>query len=362
MIDHNKVVESLRRVPDPNSQSDVIQAKRISDLKIKGSDIFFSLNTSGIDESQKGKINFKCQEEIMRDFPEANVHIHMLSGAASVGGQPNRSLSQVKNIIAVASGKGGVGKSTVAVNLALSLSKAGYKTGLLDADLHGPSIPTMMNLQGQKPKIYQHYGKNVLQPLEQYGIFLMSIGFVVDPEQAVILRGPRLSGVLKQFIDDVRWPELDFMVVDLPPGTGDIQLTLVQTVPITGAVVVTTPQNVAMDDVVKAVNMFRLENINVPILGVVENMSWFTPAELPDNKYFLFGKGGGKTIAKKFNTVLLGQVPIIQAIQESGDDGNPAVLKEGQVAEIYAEISKRVVRQTVLRNEMLGPTKTVQMQ
>lgn len=357
MIDHNKVVEALREVPDPSSDSDIIQAGRISDFKVEGSDIFFALNTSGLEDRQKGQLNFKCQEVILAVYPEANIHIHMKS--VSAAGGSNSPLPQVKNIIAVGSGKGGVGKSTIAVNLALALNSLGYKTGLLDADLYGPSIPTMFDLKGKRPRIYEHYGKPVLEPLEKYGLNLMSIGFIVEPEQAVVLRGPRLSGVLKQFIGDVRWPELDFMIIDLPPGTGDIQLTLVQSLPLTGALLVTTPQEVALDDAIKAGNMFRIENIDVPILGVVENMAWFTPAELPDNKYFIFGEGGGKKLAKTFNTILLGQVPIYQSIRESGDNGVPAVLSEGPVEKLYKELAVKMVRQTVLRNEMLGPTRMV---
>jgi len=360
MIDHNEIVHALRRIPDPSSQSDLIEGKRVTDLKVTEGEVFFTLNTSGLDDQQKGKLNFRCQEEIARDFPEASVHIHMKSGGSGPGS--NSALPQVKNIIAVASGKGGVGKSTVAVNLALALAKSGYKTGLIDADLYGPSIPTMLNLEGKRPKIYEHYGKPVIQPLEQYGLSVMSIGFLVEPEQAVVLRGPRLSGVLKQFIGDVRWPELDFMVIDLPPGTGDIQLTLVQSLPLTGAVLVTTPQSVSLADAVKAGNMFRIENIDVPILGVVENMSWFTPEELPDNKYHIFGKGGGKKLAQLFETVLLGQIPLVQSIRESGDKGVPAVEKGGEMGDIYKEIAVKTVRQTAIRNELLGPTKIVDVQ
>ncbi|TVR80425.1 MAG: DUF59 domain-containing protein [Saprospirales bacterium] len=356
MIDHNKVVQALRGVPDPSSDADLIQAGRVSELKVEDANIFFALNTSGLEDRQKGQLNFKCQEVILAIYPEANIHIHMKSVS---GGGSNSPLPQVKNIIAVGSGKGGVGKSTIAVNLALTLHNLGYKTGLLDADLYGPSIPTMFNLKGKRPRIYEHYGKPVLEPLEQYGLYLMSIGFIVEPEQAVVLRGPRLSGVLKQFIGDVRWPGLDFMIIDLPPGTGDIQLTLVQSLPLTGAILVTTPQEVALDDAIKAGNMFRIENIDVPVLGVVENMAWFTPVELPDNKYYIFGEGGGKRLAKTFNSILLGQVPIIQSIRESGDSGIPVVLSQGPVEKLYKELAVKLVRQTILRNEMLGPTKMV---
>ena len=359
MIDNNELVGALRKIEDPVSRTDVISARRISDLKIEDSNVFFTLHTTGLNDSQKAQLNFKCQEQILGVYPQAQVHIHMK--AAAPGSGANSPLPQVKNIIAVASGKGGVGKSTVSANLALGLAELGYKTGLLDADLYGPSIPTMFGLKGQRPKIYEHYGKPVIEPISKYGIQIMSIGFVVEPEQAVVLRGPRLSGVLKQFISDVRWPDLDFLIVDLPPGTGDIQLSLVQSVPITGAVLVTTPQEVALDDAIKAGNMFRIENINVPILGVVENMSWFTPDDLPDRKYFLFGEGGGKKLASLFNAVLLTQIPLVQSVREAGDAGQPAVLANDTTADLYKDAVKKLVRQTVIRNEMLDPTRIVNM-
>ena len=232
--------------------------------------------------------------------------------------------------------------------------------GLIDADLYGPSIPTMLGLQGQRPKVQDVYGKPKMIPLEAYGMPVISIGFIIEPEQAVVLRGPRLAAIVKQFFNDCVWPSLDYLIVDLPPGTGDIQLTLVQTVPVTGAVLVTTPQEVATVDAVKAMNMFLLPSVNVPILGVIENMSWFTPKELPDNKYYIFGEGGGKKMAKASNSVLLGQVPLVQGIRESGDFGKPAILGENEeTAEAFMEIAKNTLRQVAVRNEMLDPTKKV---
>jgi ATP-binding protein involved in chromosome partitioning len=234
----------------------------------------------------------------------------------------------------------------------------------MDADLYGPSIPTMLGLQGQRPKIQDIHGQPKITPLQAHGIYTMSIGFIIEPEQAVVLRGPRLSGVIKQFINDTIWPPLDFLIVDLPPGTGDIQLTLVQTVPVTGAVLVTTPQEVALADAVKAMNMFRLPNINIPILGVVENMAWFTPAELPDNKYYIFGQGAGKKLAKESNSMLLGQVPLVQGIRESGDAGKPAVLHTNQTVsrDAFLQVAQNTLRQVAVRNEMLAPTKVVRME
>ena len=356
MIDNNKVVNILSGIKDPSTGIDLIRAKRVKELKVDGSRIMFTLEVNDLSQEAKFAINSECYALLKDAFKSAEIHIHFATGT----GGNKTVLPQVKNIIAIGSGKGGVGKSTVAVNLAMALKEQGFKVGLMDADLYGPSIPTMLGLQGQKPKIQEVYGKPKLIPLEKYGIHVISIGFIIDAEQAVILRGPRLSGVIKQFINETIWPELDFLLIDLPPGTGDIQLTLVQSVPITGSVMVTTPQEVAVADAVKAANMFTLENINVPIVGIVENMSWFTPAELPDNKYFIFGEGGGKALARKYKTVLLGQVPLVQGVRESGDNGTPVALsKESISAKLFKDIAKKLVEQVTLRHELYQPTEMV---
>ncbi len=357
MIDNNKVVEILRSIQDPSTGQDLIAMKMITELRINGNTIGFKLGTSTKDQEVRSALYQKIHAALTEVYPEANVDIHFLDQASS--GNP---LPQVQNIIAVGSGKGGVGKSTVAVNIATSLKNQGYTVGLLDADLYGPSIPTMLGMQGRRPKVEKLYGRNVIVPLEKDGLYMISIGFIIEPEQAVVLRGPRLGGIIKQFIKECKWPKLDFLIIDLPPGTGDIQLTMVQTIPISGAVMVTTPQEVSVIDAVKAMNMFRLENINVPILGVVENMSWFTPAELPDNKYRIFGQGGGKKLAQEGNTILLGQLPIVMSIRESGDKGIPAVNNANEEAKIeFAKISQNLIRQLNIRNEMLAPTSIVQM-
>ncbi len=362
-IDKSIIVGALAGVKDPHTGQDLISSNRVRDLEVEGNAVRFTLELPSLNNEYKSQLNFACQEAVLKHYPEANVHVHMMArteeSQASTGPLPH-----VKNIIAIASGKGGVGKSTVATNLALGLKALGAKVGLLDADLYGPSIPTMMGLQGQRPKIQDIHGQPKITPLEAHGIFTMSIGFIIEPEQAVVLRGPRLSGVIKQFINDTVWPPLDYLIVDLPPGTGDIQLTLVQTVPVTGAVLVTTPQDVALADAVKAMNMFLLPNINIPILGVVENMSWFTPAELPDNKYYIFGKGAGASLAKASNSVVLGQVPLVQGIREAGDGGRPAVLDESSTVtrEAFLKIAQNVVQQLALRNEMMDPTQVVKMQ
>lgn len=357
MVDNNLIVAALRRVLDPKSGLDVIKAKVVSNLVIKENNVNFTLSTKGLDAQTKSQLNFSCISEIQKAVPQAEVNIHNQDDNAAGGSN----LGHIKNIIAIASGKGGVGKSTVAVNLAVSLREKGYKVGLIDADVYGPSIPTMFGVQGEKPKVKAVYGKHKLIPIEAEGIHLMSIGFVVDPEQAVVLRGPRLSGVLKQFINDCMWPELDYLLIDLPPGTGDIQLTLVQTVSVTGAVIVTTPQQVSAIDAVKAMNMFLLENVRVPILGIVENMAWFTPAELPDNKYFIFGEGAGKTLAEKSESVVLGQIPLVQGIRESGDNGTPAFkhLADVIVKAAIAETTENLITAVGKRNSELSSTPIV---
>lgn len=369
-MESSKIVKALATVMDPNTGQDLITANMVLNLRVEESDVSFTLQLPKLDADYKQQLNFACQEAILEIYPKANVHVHMQNPAATAaagqgsgGPKSNDPLPHVRNIIAVASGKGGVGKSTVAVNLALALQELGGAVGLLDADVYGPSAPTMLGLQGQKPKVERIYGKPKIKPLFAYGMPVMSTGFVVDPEQAVVLRGPRLAGIIRQFFEETIWPPLDYLVVDLPPGTGDVQLTLVQTVSVTGAVLVTTPQEVALADAVKAMNMFFLDSVQVPVLGVVENMSYFTPAELPDNKYYLFGKGGGKTLAKKSQSMLLGEIPLVQSIREGGDDGKPAFLnKEDQVTrEAWMRVAKNVARQVAIRNELLPETKRVEM-
>lgn len=362
MIESTKIIEALGQVHDPKSGQSIVKLGMIQDLKIDGINVSFTLLLSNMDGQSKSALNFACMEAVQKVYPQSQVHVHILNQLPQAQ-KTESSVPHIKNIIAVASGKGGVGKSTVATNLALSLKKLGARVGLIDADLYGPSIPTMFGLQGQRPKIKNVYGKSRIVPLMAYDMPVMSIGFIIEPEQAVVLRGPRLGAIIKQFFNDVLWPELDYLIVDLPPGTGDIQLTLVQTVSVTGAVLVTTPQEVAVADAIKAMNMFLLPSVNVPILGVVENMAWFTPKELPNNKYHLFGKGGGKKLAKMSETMLLGQVPIVQGIREAGDAGKPIVLDEESISsKAFMEVGKNVLRQVAIRNEYLSPTKIVNMQ
>ena len=358
-IERKKIIQALSTVMDPNTGRDILSVHMVEQLKIEGDVVSFNLILPNMNAEHKQSLNFACIAAIQQLYPNADVHVHMVAQTGQ-SKQSNTALPQVKNVIAVASGKGGVGKSTVSTNLALGLHALGAKVGLIDADLYGPSIPTMFGLTGQRPKIQSVYDQPKITPLEAFGIPVMSIGFIVEPEQAVVLRGPRLSGVIKQFIQDCLWPPLDFLIIDLPPGTGDIQLTLVQTIPVTGAIMVTTPQEVAVADAVKAMNMFLLPSVQVPILGVVENMSWFTPEELPDHKYFIFGQGGGKSLAKMGQTVLLGQIPLIQGIREGGDQGKPVLAQKDHLAAPYfMKVAERTLQQVAIRNETLGPTKIV---
>ena len=354
-IDNNKIVEALRQIMDPESGNDIISMRLVKDLKINTPQISFTLEAAGLKETEKFKIHEQISESLLGIYPNAQLDIHFAKAQKG-----NRPIPQVKNIIAVASGKGGVGKSTVSTNLALGLKALGAKVGLIDADLYGPSIPTMLNIKDKKPVIKQLYGRHGILPIEAYGISTISIGNIVDEDQAVVLRGPRLGGIIKQFVNEVIWPDLDYLVIDLPPGTGDIQLTLVQTLPLTAAVIVTTPQQVAVADAVKAMNMFRLENIRVPVIGIVENMSWFIPHDAPEKRYRIFGKGGGKALAKNAETILLAQLPLFSEVREKSDEGKPIMLEEDNpITKYYLDMAKNIASQLHIRNEMLPPTQIV---
>lgn len=354
-----KVIELLSKIADTSSDQSIYESGRIIGVEIGESGIQVSLNVYDLEDAVKSNLNMAIQQQFSNFFPDIPFHLHLENFEWKFSNSP---ISKVKNIIAVASGKGGVGKSTVSVNLALALKNMGLRVGLLDADLYGPSIPKMFGIEEQRPRVKNRYGKTFLVPIEEKGVHLMSIGFVVEPEQAVVLRGPRLGGVLKQFLNDTMWPELDYLIIDLPPGTGDIQLTLVQTVPVSASIIVTTPQEVAVIDAVKAMNMFMLENVKIPIIGVVENMSWFTPEELPDNKYFIFGEGGGKKLVKMSNSVLLGQLPLIMGIRANGDTGTPpADDPEHPAYPYFKKIAENTLSQMAVRNQLLEPSKIVKI-
>jgi ATP-binding protein involved in chromosome partitioning len=364
-MDYTKemVIDALRHVIEPDLKKDMVTLNMISDVEIKGSTITFSVILTTPACPLKESIKKACIDAV-HQYVDANatVVVNLTSNVTSKRTQKQDILKGVKNIIAVASGKGGVGKSTVAANLAVALAKTGAKTGLIDADIYGPSVPVMFGLENVQPTIVEENGKTKIIPVEKFGLKILSIGFFVNPDQALVWRGPMASGALTQLFGDADWGELDYLVIDMPPGTGDIHLTMVQTVPVTGVVIVSTPQKVALADARKGVNMFMQENINVPVLGLVENMSYFTPAELPESKYYIFGKDGCKNLAEELNVPLLGQIPIVQSIRESGDSGSPIALQNtNPVAIAFDELAKRVAQQIAIRNATMEPTRVVAM-
>ena len=335
-----QIIDALQHVRYPGTGKNLIESGMLEDdIRISGLEVSFSLIFEK-DNDPFRKSVVKAAETAIHTYVDENaaVHIHtkfikqtMAPKADSV---ENLRAAQV---IAIHSGKGGVGKSTISANLAITLAKMGYKVGLLDADVHGPSIPKMFHTEGCRPISTPVNGRNLIEPIEQYGVKMLSIGFFVDPEQAVVWRGGMASNAIKQLIQDANWGELDYYLIDLPPGTSDIHLTLVQHLHLTGAIVVTTPQPVALVDARKGVDMFLNEKINVPVLGLVENMAWFTPAELPNNRYYIFGKDGGKQLAEELHIPLLGQVPLVQSIREGGDEGTPIALQDGHPATLMFE-------------------------
>ena len=358
------ILNALRNVDDPDLKKDIVTLGMVKDVAVEGKNVTFTVELTTPACPMKEEIRHACITAVKHLVDkEAIVDINMTSRVSSVRNSNDLLLPGVKNIIAVCSGKGGVGKSTVAVNLALGLAKTGAKVGLMDADIYGPSVPLMLNLSKAKPKVIDQNGKAMMIPLEQYGIKSLSIGYLVDPEQAVVWRGPMVSSALKQFVTDCIWGELDYLIIDMPPGTGDIHLTLVQTVPVTGAIIVTTPQEVALADARKAAGMFKISNINVPIIGVVENMAYFTPAELPENKYYIFGKGGGNTLARELMVPLLGQIPLVQGIREGGDSGKPFMLRDDDVitTTAFEEVINNTARFISIRNDEKAATKVVEM-
>lgn len=364
MAEINKinVLKALAEVEDPDLKKDLVSLKMIQDLKIEGNKVSFSVVLTTPACPLQEKIKGDCEKSLMKLLDEnLELDINMTSSVTSTRLNNAPLLPQVKNIVAIASGKGGVGKSTIACNLAVALAKSGASVGLVDADIFGPSMPTMFNCEKEQPRLVKKGDKNYIIPIEQYGVKLISIGFLTPAENAVVWRGPMASSALKQFIGDVEWGELDYLLVDLPPGTSDIHLTLVQTVPVTGAVIVTTPQKIALVDAAKGLDMFQQPQINVPILGIIENMAYFTPDELPDNKYFIFGKEGGVDLAAKHKVPFLGQIPIVQSIRESGDNGYPSALKEGITGEAFLKLSQQLARQVAIRNAGLEETKKVEI-
>jgi len=348
-ITKEQVLQALGNVEEPDLKKDLVTLNMIQDIHIDGNNVSFSVVLTTPACPLKAMIENACRNAILHFVSkEAVININMTSRVTT---QKNTGVPGVKNIIAVASGKGGVGKSTVAANLALGLAKSGAKVGMIDADIYGPSVPIMFDLEGARPMASQVDGKTRIEPIEKYGIKLLSIGFFTDPDQPVPWRGPMVSTAVKQLFNDGDWGDLDYLVVDLPPGTGDIHITITQGFPIAGAVIVTTPQNVALADARKGVGMFMMNAINVPVLGVVENMSYFTPAELPDNKYYVFGEGGGKKLADQIGVPLLAQLPLVKSVSESGDAGKPLILDDNNpMTGSFIDLAKRVAQQVAIVN------------
>jgi len=359
------VAAALQHITLPNEKQNIVDSGAIKNIQLFGSDVELDVEIKNPTLQYKKKVEVDCLKAIHDyAYEKSKVKVNLIVNApvkekeTKIKGNP---IPGVKNIIAVSSGKGGVGKSTIAANLAVGLSDLGYKVGVIDADIYGPSMPIMFGLEGETPTTVNVDGKSKIKPLESYGVKLLSIGFFAQSQQAVVWRGPMASKALNQLLWDTHWGELDYLVVDLPPGTGDIHLSLVQSIPLTGAVVVSTPQHIALADAQKGVNMFRMDSIDVPVLGMVENMSYFTPEELPDNKYYIFGKEGAKGLAEKMDIDLLAEIPIVQSIREAADSGRPAILQGATpIAIKLLNMAKNVVASIEKRNVALPPTSAVQ--
>ncbi|WP_165020241.1 Mrp/NBP35 family ATP-binding protein [Dysgonomonas sp. ZJ279] len=359
------ILDALRNVRYPGTGKDVVEMGFVSDdIHIDGMKVSFSMLFDKPNDPFIKSVVKACETAILT-YADPNIEIKGNIEVKTAQAAPPKAaklLPQVKNVIAVSSGKGGVGKSTVSVNLAISLAKKGYKVGLLDADIFGPSLPKMFNEEDARPLLEPIDGKEYIVPIEKYGVKMLSIGFFVNRDEAVVWRGAMAGNALKQLIADADWGDLDYFLIDFPPGTSDIHLTLVQTLAITGAVVVSTPQQVALADARKGINMFTNEKVNVPILGLVENMAWFTPAELPENKYYIFGKEGCKALAEEMNVPLLGQIPIVQSICEGGDSGVPVSLNENSITGMaFASLADSFVASVEKRNAEHAPTQKVEV-
>lgn len=351
--------DALRTVNFPGSEQNIVDLDMVQEIRIEGKKVSFALVFQKSNDPNVPIVKSLCVQAIWKELGR-DVDVAGNITVRSIHDMQRPVLPGVKNIIAVASGKGGVGKSTVAVNLAVALAQSGASVGLIDADIYGPSVPKMFGVEDAQPFAESIDGRDLIVPIEKYGVKVLSIGFFVNPNDALVWRGPMASNALKQLIVEAKWGTLDYMLIDLPPGTSDIHLTLVQTVPVTGAVIVTTPQDVALADVIKGVNMFRSKSVDVPVLGIVENMAWFTPAELPNNRYYIFGKDGGKNMAENLGVKLLGQIPIVQSIREGGDSGEPAASNSNSVTgQAFLDLANNVILSVQDRVENQAPTKKV---
>lgn len=348
------ILKALGTVQEPDLKNDLVSLKMIEDLQIEGNKVSFTIVLTTPACPLKDKIKNDCIKAIQLVHQSAEVTVNWSSKTTSIRTDKKDVLKGVKNIIAVVSGKGGVGKSTVSANLALAIAESGAKVGLMDADIYGPSVHIMFGVRGERPVMRDVDGKGKIVPLERYGIKLMSIGLLVDEKQAVVWRGPMVSSAIRQFVTDVDWGELDYLIIDMPPGTGDIHLTIVQSVPVTGVIVVTTPQLVALADAKKGVAMFNQPGLKAPVIGLVENMSYFSPAELPDNKYYIFGKEGGRRLADEFDLPFLGEIPLVQNIREGGDLGVPVMVGDDDISKsAFIEFSKNAIRGISMRNAQM---------
>jgi ATP-binding protein involved in chromosome partitioning len=363
-LDRDQIMGILSKIVHPGTGKSITEMGMVSDAGFNDSGIVIFLQVAKPQDPLISSIRKACIRAIQAEAgSDMNVSVELIvPESATPKKQETASLPGVKNIIAVASGKGGVGKSTVAVNLSVAVANKGYKVGLIDADVYGPSVPKMFDVENLRPFVKTVEGREWIVPIEKFGVKMLSVGFFVNPEDALIWRGPMATSALRQLINQGEWGDLDFLFLDLPPGTGDVHLTIVQEMAITGAVIISTPQAVALADAVKGISMFESDKIKVPILGLIENMSWFTPEELPDNKYFIFGKNGCKQLAEKMNLPLLGQIPIVQSICESGDQGHPSVLDADSIpGKAFTQLAEKFLLQVELRNATMEATQRVKM-
>lgn len=366
-LDKKDILKALELITVPGEGRNMVESGAIKNIQIFGDEVEVDIVIANPSLQARKKTEVEILKIIHKEvYEKAKIKINIKVDAPAAKPKANeikgKPIPGIRNIIAVASGKGGVGKSTVTANLAVTLAKMGFKVGLLDADIYGPSMPIMFDVAQEKPLAVNINGKSKMKPVESYGVKLLSIGFFTNRDQAVIWRGPMASKALNQMIFDAHWGEIDFMLLDLPPGTGDIHLSIMQAMPVTGAVVVSTPQEVALADARKGVAMFQQDSINVPVLGIIENMAYFTPAELPNNKYYIFGKEGAKNLAEDLKVPFLGEIPLVQSIREAGDIGRPAALQIATETErAFEEITKNVVQEVVRRNTDIPPTEAIKI-
>ena len=362
-IQKKDVLEALRKITVPGEGKNMVDSGAIQNIVVFGDEVVVDAVINNPSLQAKKRTEVEIMRAIHGEINEkAKVFVNVKVIAPEKPEIKGKPIPGIKNIVVVASGKGGVGKSTVTANLAVSLAKMGFKVGVLDADIYGPSMPIMFDVADQRPLSVNVDGASKMKPIENYGVKMLSIGFFTNPNQAVIWRGPMAAKALNQMIFDADWGELDFLLLDLPPGTGDIHLSIMQAMPVTGAVIVSTPQKIALADALKGVAMFQQETINVPVLGIVENMAYFTPQELPNNKYYIFGKEGAKNLANDLNVPFLGEIPLVQNIRESGDVGRPAALQEDTPQAIaFTQLAQNVAQNVVERNKSLPPSEAIKI-